>query len=245
MLSVQSLSVRYKQEHVFSGLSVDFSPGVVGVLGPNGAGKTTLVKVLSTALSPDSGDVMWCGRSTFSDMVWFRRQLAVLPQATGFVPHFSVAEFVEYCGWLRGMTRREARALTPEAVDRLGLGGSLKTQMKNLSGGMQRRVGIAATLMGDPPLAILDEPTTGLDVDQRIAFREVLRQRPANSLTLLSTHLAEDVSAGCTHAVVIGGGKVLFDGTPAALAEKALASSPGDSPLERGYTAVLSGVAAS
>lgn len=149
-------------------------------------------------------------------------------------------DFVRYCAWLREVPSTRTHAATLEAIDRVGLGDRIKAKMKALSGGMLRRAGIAAALVGSPRLVLLDEPTVGLDPAQRLEFRELIRSL-ADTAVVLSTHLVEDVNAVCDEVAVMTEGTFAFRGTPVQLGDLARPDMPGDTALERGYMTALAG----
>ncbi|MGV1007084.1 MAG: ATP-binding cassette domain-containing protein [Dermatophilaceae bacterium] len=232
----------YRTVPVLRRFSLDGGPGVVGIVGPNGAGKTTLLQLLSTATKPTAGTVMLLGtdatdRTTLRAL---RRRLGVLPQQFGYFPTFTVREFVEYCAWLREVPSHEIRGRAAEAVARVGLQEVAGRTMKTLSGGMLRRAGIAQAVVNGPDLLVLDEPTAGLDPEQRVQFRDLIRAIGASATVVLATHLVEDVAAACDDVAVLADGAVVFRGSPDQLIAQGRADAPGDTPLERGYTSVLS-----
>ena len=205
------------------GVDIDLGPGVTGLLGPNGAGKTTLLRILATVGAPDSGSVEVLGHDpgTADGRLAIRRRLGYLPQEPGFHRSFSAFEFVDYVAILKEWGDRRARHDEVRRV--LGLVGLEPVMHKRiavLSGGMRRRVGIAQALLGSPDLLVLDEPTAGLDPEQRLRFRELLGTLPATTV-LLSTHQTDDVAALCQHVVVLTEGRVRFAGPPRELARLA------------------------
>ncbi|SDS70622.1 ABC transporter ATP-binding protein [Actinoplanes derwentensis] len=236
------LQVRAGRRHLaVDGLDLALGTGVHGLLGPNGAGKTTLMRALATAVAPAGGTLTLLGEqiSARADMRRVRRGLGYLPQQFGFYPRFTVREFVEYMAWLKEMPKQVVPSAVQRAVDRVGLTAKADARMKTLSGGMLRRAGIAQAIVNDPAVLLLDEPTVGLDPEQRLDFRELLRDLGADSCVLVSTHLVEDVVAACTDVVMMNEGRVVFQGTPPDLIAQGGPGDPGDSPAERGYSAML------
>jgi ABC-2 type transport system ATP-binding protein len=209
---------------------------VHGLLGPNGAGKTTLMRVLATVARPDHGVVRLLGTD---DLRAVRRQLGYLPQTFGFYPRFTAREFVEYFAWLKEVPPHRIPVAVDRALERVGLLDRADDRMKALSGGMQRRVGIAQAIVNDPRLLLLDEPTAGLDPEQRVDFRALLRELGVDTCVLVSTHLVEDVAMACERVSLVDGGRLVFTGTPERLAAAGGDDDVGDSAIERGYTAVL------
>ncbi|WP_285366224.1 ABC transporter ATP-binding protein [Streptomyces sp. CWNU-1] len=220
--SVQGLTVRFRGTLALDGVSLTLSTGVIGLLGPNGAGKTTLLRILATALVPDRGELRILGRNPLvpTERQEIRRRLGYLPQTPGFHRQFTAFEFVDYIAILKEHTERAARH---EEVRRVlaavGLSEERGKKMKSLSGGMRQRVTLAAALIGEPELLILDEPTVGLDPEQRLRFRDLIAEFASDRTVLLSTHQTEDVTALCHRVVVLEAGRVRCDETPEGLCE--------------------------
>ncbi|MFJ1900918.1 MULTISPECIES: ABC transporter ATP-binding protein [unclassified Streptomyces] len=237
-----SLTQGYGARNVVEDLDLSIQPGVTGLLGPNGAGKTTLFRTLATIAPPRSGELALFGKPVTSerDARKARRRIGYLPQDFGYFPAFSITDFVRYCAWLREVPTKEVEAATAEALAEVGLTDRSRDRMKSLSGGMLRRAGIAAAIVGSPSLLLLDEPTVGLDPAQRLDFRDLIRSLAlAGTAIVLSTHLVEDVGATCDTVLVLSNGRVVHSGTPQQLAQRSSPVAPGDSPLERGYMTVL------
>ena len=221
--------------------SLQAGPGVLGLLGPNGAGKTSLLRMLATVLPPSSGGIRLldldpkhaAGRREI------RRRLGYLPQHLGYYPAFTVAEFVEYFALLKEVPPPRVHEAVTAAVERVDLGAKAKARLRTLSGGMLRRAGIAQAIVNDPDLLLLDEPTAGLDPEQRVVFRTLLRDLGRAATVVVSTHLVEDVGAACSQVALMSDGHIVFRGTPAELTARGEGHALGDSPLERGYSAVL------
>lgn len=240
--SFDSLSQGYGKRLILDSLDLQVERGVTGLLGPNGAGKTTLLQTLSTITPPRSGRLSLFGDSisTERDVRQVRRRIGYLPQEFGYYPSFSVNDFVAYCAWLREVPSRRITELTRKAVADVGLADRGKTKMKSLSGGMLRRAGIAAAIVGYPSLVLLDEPTVGLDPAQRLEFRRLIRSIASQgAAVMLSTHLVEDVAAACDTVLVLKEGAIAFNGSPQELVNSAVSGAQGDSPLECGYMSVL------
>lgn len=236
------LRVRAGRRMAVDGLDLALGTGVHGLLGPNGAGKTTLMRALATVLRPAGGSLELLGQRANGvvDLRAVRRQIGYLPQEFGFYRRFTVREFVEYLAWLKQMPPRDVPAAVQRAIERVGLTDRANHKMKTLSGGMRRRVGIAQAIVNDPQILLLDEPTAGLDPDQRLQFRSLLRELAADTCVLVSTHLVEDVAAACTDVLLIDEGKLVFKGVPADLAAAAGdGDGAGDSPTERGYSEIM------
>ena len=217
---VRDVTKRFGRTDALSGISFEAGAGVTGLLGPNGAGKTTLLRILATVLAPDSGRVQLLGRNPTEagDRLEIRRRLGYLPQEPGFHRGFTVFEFVDYVAILKEMTDRHRRHdEVRRVIDQVGLSEVSGRRIRALSGGMKRRVGVAQAILGDPELVVLDEPTAGLDPEQRLRFRDLVSRIGEGRTVLLSTHQTEDVAALCRHVVVVDGGRTVFDGTPSAL----------------------------
>jgi ABC-2 type transport system ATP-binding protein len=233
---IDGVGKRYGGVAALGGLDLELTPGITGLLGPNGAGKTTLIRILATLLAPSAGEVRVNGwrAADPGDRVEIRRRLGYLPQDLGLYPRFTVFEFVDYLAILKELDdpadrhRRVRSALAAVELDDLA-GRKIRT----LSGGMRRRVGIAQAIVADPELLLLDEPTTGLDPEQRMRFRQLIAGLGAQRTVVLSTHLVEDVAAVCTRVVVLWQGQIRFQGTPSELrgvADGQVWSSPEDGP---------------
>ncbi|MHB8246123.1 MAG: ATP-binding cassette domain-containing protein [Acidimicrobiales bacterium] len=221
---VEELRRHYGSTVALDGVSLDLEAGVTGLLGPNGAGKTTLLSILATVASPDSGrlSVLGFDPEHGAERVEIRRRLGYLPQELGYHRHFRVAELLDYVAILKEiLDRRQRRSEVARVLAATDLEAVAKRRLRSLSGGMRRRVGIAQALLGAPELLVLDEPTAGLDPEQRLRFRELLSDLPGRPVVVLSTHQADDVAAICQTVVVLLAGRVRFAGTPPELARLA------------------------
>jgi ABC-2 type transport system ATP-binding protein len=223
-IEMTDIEKRFGHVRALDRMTLTTGPGVTGLLGPNGAGKTTLMRMVATVLAPDGGTIRLLGRdpARADERVAIRRRLGYMPQEPGFYQRFSAFEFVDYVAILKEMTDRTARH---EEVRRVlatvGLTDVAHRKVKDLSGGMRRRLALAQALLDDADLLLLDEPTAGLDPEQRLRFREVVSQLPHRPTVLLSTHQTEDIVALCERVVVLADGGVRFDGTPSALTQSA------------------------
>lgn len=223
-VAVHELTVRYRSNLAVNRVSMTLHNGVTGLLGPNGAGKTTLLRTLATALAPDSGgiEVLGLDPRRLQQRTQIRRHLGYLPQSPGFHPNFTAFEFIDYVAILREITNRaERHEEVRRVLSAVGLSDERGKKTKSLSGGMRQRLALAAALLGDPRLLILDEPTVGLDPEQRLRFRELVADLGSGRTVLLSTHQTEDVTALCHRVVVLDGGAVKFDGSPEELCQVA------------------------
>ena len=211
---------RYRSATVLNAVNLAAGPGVTGLLGPNGAGKTTLLRILATVLQPDGGRVRAFGLDPADGEQRrdIRRRLGYQPQEPGFFQSFTVSAFLDYVAILKEITPRdERRQEVRRVIDAVNLGAVSGRKIRKLSGGMRRRVALAQALLGHPQLLILDEPTAGLDPEQRLRFREVVSQVATEHTVLLATHQTDDVAAMCDRVIVLHEGHNLFDGTPADL----------------------------
>jgi ABC-2 type transport system ATP-binding protein len=197
--------------------------------------------MMATVIAPSSGSMRLLDRDPAAHAARreIRRRLGYLPQSLGYYPGFTVAEFVEYFALLKEMPSRQVPGAVATAIERVELGGKARAKLRTLSGGMLRRVGIAQAIVNEPELLLLDEPTAGLDPEQRVAFRSLLRDLGARATVVVSTHLVEDVGAACSEVALMDSGKLVFHGTPDQLTARGEGHAIGDAPLERGYSAVL------
>ena len=241
-VEITELTRRFGRTQAVASVDLDLGPGVFGLLGPNGAGKTSLLRMLATVIPPSSGTLRLLGRDpgSYPQRRQIRRRLGYLPQDLGYYPGFTVAEFVEYFALLKEMPPNRVPAAVATAVERTGLGDKARAKLRTLSGGMLRRAGIAQAIVNEPELLLLDEPTAGLDPEQRVTFRALLRDLGQRATVVVSTHLVEDVGAACSQVALMDQGKIVFCGTPEELTARAEGTdAAGDAPLERGYSAVL------
>jgi ABC-2 type transport system ATP-binding protein len=234
-IQASGLRVRAGRRMAVDGVDLALTTGVHGLLGPNGAGKTTLIRALATVLRPAGGELTVLGGAGIREI---RRRLGYLPQEFGFYRRFTVREFVEYMAWLKEMPKTDVPGAVQRAIDRVGLTDRADDKLKTLSGGMIRRAGIAQAIVNDPAVLLLDEPTAGLDPAQRMQFRELLRGF-TDSCVVVSTHLVEDVATACTDVVLLDSGRVVFQGAASELADAGSDTDAGDSPMERGYSAII------
>jgi ABC-type multidrug transport system ATPase subunit len=241
-VEIRDLTRRFGRTTAVAGVDLRAGPGVLGLLGPNGAGKTSLLRMMATVVGPTSGRLRLLERDPgqYGQRREIRRRLGYLPQHMGYYPGFTVTEFVEYFALLKEMSPTGVPAAVAVAIDRVDLGGRAKARLRTLSGGMQRRAGIAQAIVNEPDLLLLDEPTAGLDPEQRVAFRALLRGLGQRATVVVSTHLVEDVGAACAQVAVMDRGKIVFHGTPGDLTALGDGHGVGDAPLERGYSTVLS-----
>ena len=214
-ISLRDVGRTFGATRALAGVNLDLKPGVTGLLGPNGAGKTTLLRLLATALPPSRGQVRALGLNPEvpAERTGIRRQLGYLPQETGFPRGFTAFAFVDYIALLKEWTEPAARhAEVRRVLGLVGLSDLGAKRIRAMSGGQRRRVALAQALLGSPPVLILDEPTTGVDPEQRVVLRAVLAEIARTSIVVLSTHQTEDVAALCEHVIVLDRGRVRYDG---------------------------------
>ena len=195
------------------------SPSLVGLLGPNGAGKSTLMKLLVSALAPTAGTILVDGQLLEKAERQLKARLGYLPQDFGLFDELTVTQFLDYMAALKGL--RGPQAAIREVIRAVNLEEKARARIRTLSGGQRQRVGIAQALLGDPAFLIFDEPTVGLDPEERIHFRNLFSRAAQERLVLLSTHIIEDVQSVCDQLVVMDHGQILFAGTPEALIQSA------------------------
>ena len=195
------------------------SPCLIGLLGPNGAGKSTLMKLMTAALLPTGGEIRVDGQPLSKAEKALKQKLGYLPQSFGLYDELRVYQFLDYMAALKGIS--PARAVVEWAMEAVNLTELRKKKIRTLSGGQRQRVGIAQAILGDPELLIFDEPTVGLDPEERIRMRNLFASLAREKLVILSTHIIDDVQSVCGQIAVINRGKILFSGSPEALTARA------------------------
>jgi ABC-2 type transport system ATP-binding protein len=193
------------------GISLTLGPGITGLLGPNGAGKSTLMRIVATVTKPSTGTVRWDGADIVRAPLPVRNVLGYLPQDAGVYPHLNAREFLSYVAALKRLGGRAARAQIETLLESLDLLPVAKRPLATLSGGNRQRVAIAQALLGDPQLLVVDEPTAGLDPEQRVRFRDLLSTLARERIVILSTHVVSDVETTADRIVIVAGGRVLAD----------------------------------
>ena len=217
-LALESVGYRYRGGHqAVADVGLRLGPGIVGLLGPNGAGKSTLMRVLSTLARATSGRVLWRGEDIARKPDALRTELGYLPQDFGVYEALSAREFLVFLAAVKGLPARTVAGRVDECLEMVGLGDVADRRLGDYSGGMRQRVGIAQALLNDPRLLIVDEPTVGLDPEERVRFRHLLAELAGQRLVILSTHIVSDIEASAGELAVMAGGQLRFHGTPEAL----------------------------
>ncbi len=218
MIAIESLSRTYGRDvQALRGIELQVGEGMFGLVGPNGAGKTTLMRILAGLLRPSGGRVTVFGHdvATRPGRQAVKATLGYLPQELGLYPDLTAREFLEYIALLKGLGEKQARRRqVSQLLAVVGLGDAADRRLRTYSGGMKRRVGVAQALLGDPRLLIVDEPTAGLDPEERVHVRNLLAEMAGSRMVILSTHIVEDVSQSCTDLAVLDQGQVIFRGRP-------------------------------
>jgi len=217
-LVIERVSKRYGRDvWGLREFSLTLAPGVLGLLGPNGAGKSTLMRILATVTRPTDGRVLWDGDDVVARPNRLREVLGYLPQDFGVYPNLDPVEFLEYLAAARGLEPRTARRRIDQLLELVNLTEVRRRPLGGFSGGMRQRVGIAQALLNDPRLLIVDEPTGGLDPEERVRFRNLLDELSGERIVILSTHIVSDVEAVATRIALIARGRLIGDAAPEAM----------------------------
>ena len=219
-LSFEHISKLYGDTVALQQIDLTLGSGVYGLLGPNGAGKTTLMRIMTDLLAPSTGRVLLDGQDIAVMGAAFRKKLGYLPQDFGVYPNFTAEQFLLYIARLKGLSKFEAKRQTDDLLHMVGLEDKKQKKLKGFSGGQRQRVGIAQALLGDPEILVLDEPTAGLDPEERIRFRGIISDLSQQKLVLLSTHIVSDLEAVANEIILLRKGVVLEMQKPSALLER-------------------------
>lgn len=248
-IEIRGLNMIYENgNQALKNINLEFGNGMFGLLGPNGAGKSSLMRILVTLMMPSGGEVLVNGMDIQKHRKEIRKMIGYLPQDFRFFSALKTWEFLDYSGSLAGLKNRKSRiAEVDRLLDQVGLLEVRDRQANRLSGGMKRRLGIAQALIGNPRIIVVDEPTTGLDPDERIRFRNILSMLSQNDVTIiLSTHIVGDISSTCQGMALLNRGELVFSGSPESLVKKAeghvfrLNLSPADYEMVKGRYNVIS-----
>jgi ABC-2 type transport system ATP-binding protein len=214
-LTIENVSKTYRGKvEALRNFQLELGPGVLGLLGPNGAGKSTLMRILATITQPSSGRVLWNGADIKRYPDSLRTVLGYLPQDFGIYPNLSAREFLEYLAAVKGLETAAARKRIGELLELVNLADAARRPLAGFSGGMRQRVGIAQALLNDPKLLIVDEPTAGLDPEERVRFRNLLSELSGERIVILSTHIVSDVEAVATSIALVARGQLVVHGAP-------------------------------
>lgn len=212
-LSLNNLTKKYESLVAVKDLSLTMTSGVYGLLGVNGAGKTTLMRMICTLIRPSQGNITFDGKDIFEMEGDYRRQLGYLPQDFGYYPDLTVFDYMMYIASIKGLRPAFAKSQTDNLLEQVGIKKASKMKMQKLSGGMLRRVGIAQAMLNNPKILILDEPTAGLDPNERIRFRNLISELSGDRLVLLSTHIVSDVEFIANEIILMNKGEFFLTGT--------------------------------
>lgn len=213
-LQIKNLRKTYDQTVALEGFNYTFTPGVYGILGANGAGKSTLFKLLTDSIRCDSGSIFWNGQNICAMGRNYRKLLGYMPQAQGYYGSMSGRDFLLYMGRLKGLSQQELKRQIPQLLSVVGLETTAEKKMGKYSGGMLQRVLLAQALLGDPQLLILDEPTAGVDPQERIRIRSYISTIAQDRIVLLATHIVSDVECIANQVLLLNKGVLVNDGTP-------------------------------
>lgn len=212
-LELKNITKKYGEIVAVNKVSCRLEHGIYGLLGVNGAGKTTLMRMLCTILSPSEGQILWNGEDIRKLGADYRDMLGYLPQEFGYYPDLSVFDYMLYISSLKGLKLSYAKKRVEQLMEQVGMQNLKKRKMKNLSGGMIRRVGIAQAILNDPKILVLDEPTAGLDPGERIRFRNLISELAEERLVLLSTHIVSDIEYIANSIMMMKNGQIFYNGT--------------------------------
>jgi ABC-2 type transport system ATP-binding protein len=219
-IETRNLSKAYKGVQALVDLNLKLTPGILGLLGPNGAGKSTLMRMLATITTPTEGTILWNGTDVVKEPEALRSVLGYLPQDFGVYPNLSAQEFLEYMAAIKGLSGAKARRVISDLLDLVNLRDAARRPLGGYSGGMRQRVGIAQALLNDPQLLIVDEPTVGLDPEERVRFRNLLSDLSGERIVILSTHIVSDVESTATDIAILHKGHLRARARPEQLLQQ-------------------------
>ena len=239
MLSVEHVTKYYGKFTALEDINLTFEPGVYGLLAPNGAGKTTFIKLLTTLLFPSAGQILWKGEDIVSLGESYRELLGYLPQAFGYYPHYTPHQFLKYGAALQCIPKDKAIPRISKLLELVGLADVSNKKMRQFSGGMLQRVGIAQAMLNDPKILILDEPTAGLDPRERVRFRNLIHALAADRIVILSTHIVSDIETIAGQIIIFRNHRLYCCKSPAdicAMLQGRVFEVKADTPITLGQT---------
>ncbi len=236
-MQIEGLGKNYGRVNAVRDFTLTLGPGILGLLGPNGAGKSTLMRMLATVTKPSTGTIRLDGINVVAAPDNLRRILGYLPQDFGIYPHLTASEFLEYIGALKGIPRRSLRARVGSLLELVNLSHAASRPLGGFSGGMRQRVGIAQALLNDPRVLIVDEPTAGLDPEERVRLRLLLKEMADDRIIIFSTHICSDIESVAKRVAIVDHGTLLACDTPSRLLHASES-------LEKGYLRIISGARA-
>lgn len=220
-LTIQNISKSYnKNSLALDGVGFSIPAGVYGLIGRNGAGKTTLLRIMASVLTPTAGEILVDGKPITDNLSAYRKMLGYLPQNTKLMPQLNIVEFLEYMAMLKGIRdKTEMKYEVERCIEIAGLGNERKKRLSKYSGGMLRRAGIAQALLGDPKVIIVDEPTTGLDPEERLHFLNLISSIGLEKNIILSTHIIHDIENICPNVCILNKGKMMYSGSTSGMVD--------------------------
>lgn len=213
-LLIQNVSKNYGAKQALHPVSIQFDKGITGLLGPNGAGKSTLMRMIATVDTPSGGEIIYNNVDIRKNPKVIRSELGYLPQSFGIYPNMNPVEFLEYMAAIKNLNMHDAKKQIDKLLEALNLQNARKQQIGGFSGGMKQRVGIAQALLNDPKILIVDEPTVGLDPEERIQFRNLLSSIASEKIIIFSTHIVTDIESVAPNIVIMSSGSLVADTTP-------------------------------
>jgi len=219
-IKLDKVSKKYKNKKAVKELDFEFTEGIWGLLGPNGAGKTTLIRMLTTNISPSNGSILVNNKNIINERDFYCDKLGYLPQNFGYIKELSLWDYLEYIAILKGIDKKTFKVKANEILEKVSLKEYKDKKIDSFSGGMKRRAGIAQALLNSPEILILDEPTAGLDIEERRKFREIITEYSKNRLVIISTHIVSDIEFIANNIAIMNDGKIIESGAPEMLISK-------------------------
>ena len=235
MLEIRNLTKKYGDFTALDGVNITLDKGIYGLLGANGAGKSTLMNLITDNLKRTDGEILYNGKDILTLGSAFRKKVGYTPQLQGMYEDFSARAFLHYIGRLKGMKRKDCKVQTEEFLTIVGLEKKAHKRLGSFSGGMRQRVLLAAAMLDNPEILILDEPTAGLDVGERIRLCKYIAELGEERTVILATHIVSDIEAIADTVLLLNQGKIMISGSPEEVIEKAMAENPSVRSLEDVY----------